>query len=306
MKSDPATKSRPLIVTCWGSYPGQAKITPETPQIIIRAALGERLFRGLPMVRMKSAEEFREFIQNEEGWGKSQQKIATLLRAPPDMEVEMMDVDEIYTGYTLGQDRSSGKKKRYRYASRSFHNQDLRKNHWKKIYGAPVESLRPNNRTNRLAPPPPPKLRALPETLRPAVFQILLLFLFICCFLGVKLGLKASYSSKLGKAMVYFGLFWGTFVLYTFYRIFYISIRKTLGMFGVQQGTRPPGLITLPAIIQPKNVQVLLFLLSLLSFAGVELHLSARFTILALYALYLTFYIFLQYQRTFGIQRRGL
>lgn len=294
---------RPLQVTCWGSYQNQSQIFPDTPQITFEPALGQRLLRGLPMVRMRNTEELRDFVINEDRMVQAGMdtailpdlddmdvdlSTADLLRAPVDTDVEIMDVDQIYTGHQIGPS-STGRK--YRRAVRSFHNQDQGIPYWKKEYCAPVKSQRHNNRVNRRAPPPPPSPRLLPEILQPRVIQRSLFIVFLCCSLGARSNLRVNYKS--GKALT-FGFLLGTFVLYSLYLMFCISLKRTLKIFGTRQRTPPPNQTALPAILWSGNVQLSLLLLSLSPFLGIELGPRVRLAISVLYTLYPILYTVLK------------
>lgn len=284
-----AGTSRNIKVTCWGSYAGQHRITPNRRQIVIRSRLGTRLFRGLPMVRMGDAEELREFIVNEANWDRDRQDIADLLRAPLSMDVDMADVDQAFTGYTIGPG-SRGKK--YRHATRSIRNQYVRKSIWKKEYCALFQSLKYNNKLKQLVRPPySPTM--LPDTLRPLIIQTLSLFVFLCFFLAIE-----SENYKIMLENPFFSI---NFVYaisgYFLYLTFCVSLQNPLGIFGNRQ--RAPPLIAtlrvlgnmvraLSAIFQLINLQVLSFLFLILRlFSDVEFDLRAELTIGFVYVIYL-------------------
>lgn len=219
-----------IQVTCWGSYAGQHRITPNQRQIIIRPGPGKRLFQGLPMVRVRNAEELREFLSNEQNWDRNRENIAALLRAPPEMVVDMVDADQAYTGHDI---RPGKRGRKYRHAARSIRNQYVRKSIWKKKYCSPIESPKHNNKLKQLVPPPL-NLRMLPDTLHPQIVQISFFLVFLCFSLAMEFG-----SSGLGLGNS-FNFVYAIPGCYFFYMTFFISLQKSLRIFGIEQMVPTP------------------------------------------------------------------
>lgn len=283
--SSAAETPRNIKVTCWGSYAGQHRITPDRRQIVIRSHSGTRLFRGLPMVRMQDADELREFLVNEVNWDEDQQDIADLLRAPPDMDVNMSDVEQIFTRHTIG---AGLRGKRYRHAARSIRNQYIRKSIWKKEYCALFQSPKHNN-LRRLVPPPySPTM--LPDTLRPLIIQTLFLFVFLCFFLAIEFeNYKVMLESPFFSINFVYAIS-GYFLFLTFC----VSLQNPLRIFENWQRalatSRVPGNMAraLSAIFQPVNLQVSSFLFLIFClFSDVEFDSRSELAIGLVYVIYL-------------------
>lgn len=270
---------RNIKVTCWGSYAGQHRITPNQRQIVIRSGPGTRLFRGLPMVRMQDAEELREFLANEANWDQGQQDITNLLRTSPGMDVDMSDVDQVFTGHII---RPGKRGRKYRHAIQSIRNQYVHKSIWKKEYCALFQSPKHNNKFKQLAPPPySPTM--LPDTLRPLIIQILFLFIFLCFFLAIG---SENYKIMLESPFFLTNVVCAICILgYFLYLTFYVSLQNSLRIFGNRQrAPRGPVLRNmaraLSAISQPINLQILSFIfLSLRLFSDVEFDSRAELVI---------------------------
>lgn len=290
-----ADTGRNIKVTCWGSYAGQGRIDLGQRQIVIKSRPGERLFRGLPTVRMRNAAEFREFLSNEANWPRDQDppNVPTLLRAPPDMDLDIVDADQAFTGYII---RPGARGMKYRYAARSIRDQYVRKSLWKKEYCGLFQSRKHNNKLKQLAPLPRHP-RMLPDTLRPQIIQFLFLFVFICFFLANEFDLGENYKLKMENSFVSLKLVYGILSCYFIYLTFCISLQKSLGIFGIRQEVplivTPPRLMTLPMILQSVTLQIFSFIfLSIGTFSGMEFDSRAGFTIglaVLVYVFYLLF-----------------
>lgn len=293
ISGDAANTGRNIKVTCWGSYAGQSRIDPSQRQIVIRSQPGARLFRGLPTVRMRNAAEFREFLSNEANWDRNLENISTLLRAPPDMDLDIVDADQAFTGYAI---RPGTRGMKYRYAARSIRGQHVRKSLWKKEYCGLFQSRKHNNKLKQLAPSPRHP-RMLPDTLHPQIIQFLFIFVFLCLFLANQFDLKENYKLKIENPFVPLKLVYGISGCYFIYLTFCISLQKSLGIFGARQEVpltvAPPRQMALPIILQSVTLQIFSFLfLSIGTFSGMEFDSRAGFTIglaILAYVFYLLF-----------------
>lgn len=287
-----ASTGRNIKVTCWGSYAGQNRINPSQSQIVIRSQPGARLFRGLPPVRMQNAAELREFLSNETNWDRDRQNISALLRAPPEMDIDMVDVDQAFTGYTI---RPGTRGMKYRYAARSIRDQHVRKSLWKKEYCGLFQSQKYNNKLKQLAPSPRHP-RVLPDSLRPQIIQFLFLLVFLCFFLANEFDLKENYELKIENPFVPLKFVYGILGCYFIYLTFCISLQRSLGIFGIRQEVpliiTPPRQTALPIILQSVTLQIFSFLFLFIgTFSGMEFD-SGVGLIISLAALVYVVYLF--------------
>lgn len=220
--------ARNIKVTCWGSYAGQHRITPNRRQIVIGSRPGTRLFQGLPMVRMQNAEELREFLSNEINWDRDQRDISALLRAPFGMDVDMEDADQVFTGHTIG---PGAEGRKYRHAVRSIRNQYVDKSIWKKEYCALFQSPKNNNKLKQLAPPSY-RPAALPDTLRPQIIQIIFLSVFLCFSSVIEFNLSESYMIMPGNPFVPLNFVYTISGCCFLYITLCVSLQYSLRVFG--------------------------------------------------------------------------
>lgn len=294
ISGDVANTNRNIRVTCWGSYAGQNRINPNQRQIVIKSRPGARLFRGLPPVRMENAAELREFLLNEANWDRGPQNIADLLRAPADVDVEIIDVDQVFTGYTIG---PGARGMKYRHAARSIRDQYVRKSLWKKEYCTLFKSRKRNNKLKKLAPLPR-RPRVLPDILRPQIIQALFLFVFLCFYLANEFNLSENYGLKLEIPFVSLKFVYSISGCYILYLTFCVSLQKSLRIFGIRQGVpiaTPPRQLALSVILQSATLQISSFIfLSLRTSSGMEFdsNTSAELTIGLAVLAYIFYLIF--------------
>lgn len=163
-----------------------------------------------------------------------EQNMRELLRAPEETNVQVMDIDETFTGNPI-RDTPAKPHYRYRRATRSIRRQQYDRR-FRRISNLPELSPRPNN-VHYGPPPVKPTIRALPESLQPAILIFLafgLSFLIIGWVSRTSPRQPRTVSGKLAQILtIFIAIYMWFWVCQT---VFYPLGRRFKGVFGTRGG----------------------------------------------------------------------